>query len=279
MEDFEKIKKEKMQSQNKAQEKAKNDKKGAKNKKTLKVSIVAVSAIALVSVGIFVGSRFSKNTTSINNNGTQNSNIATSNQVQELVTDAFAYSGTTKDSNNTSVSYKIPKININSSDATKINNEIDEEITSKVKEMITEINEGHTPATNKISYKFYINDDILSVITKSDYANDVELYLVYNININTGKSISNEELINKKGMTKEQFEEKLTSAVKSEFVNIYGYVNNWMNTQEYNNTISASNCDANAQMIYLDESGNINVVAKIYSFAGADSYYYIINLE
>lgn len=209
---------------------------------------------------------------------------------QDLVTDAFTYTGTTKDGNNISVSYKIPKININSSYATKINNEINEKITSEAKKIISEINNGMSSWIYNIFYKYYINDNILSVIIESDYdANDIKAYFVYNIDINTGKNISNEEIINKKGMTKKQFEDRLTNAVKDEFVNGYGAINDWLNTQDaaeneskalyqeqYNRTISASNCNSDTQMMYLDKNGEINVVAKIYSLAGADAYYHIV---
>lgn len=81
MEDFEKVKKEEIESQNHAYEEAENEKKNTKNKKALKISIVAVSAVALIGTGVFIGSRFLGNSTTINNNGAQNSNMATNNQV------------------------------------------------------------------------------------------------------------------------------------------------------------------------------------------------------
>ena len=212
---------------------------------------------------------------------------------QDLVTDAFTYTGTTKDGNNRSISYKIPKININSSDATKINNEIDEKITSEAKRIVSEINNGSSPWIYKIFYNYYINDNILSIIIESDYdANDAKAYFVYNIDKNTGKCINNEEIINKKGLTKKQFEEKLINAVRNEFVSGYGDINDWGATQgateneskkiyqeQYNKTISGSNCNADTQMIYLDANGKINVIAKIYSLAGADYYYHIVNIQ
>lgn len=81
MEDFEKIKKEeeKSQNQNYNYEEAGNEKK--KSKKALKISIVAVSAVALIGTGVLIGSRFLGNNTIINNNGAQNSNMATNNQI------------------------------------------------------------------------------------------------------------------------------------------------------------------------------------------------------
>lgn len=500
MEDFEKIKREEAEVQNYNYDEAVNKKKGSKNKKALKISIAAVSAVVLIGTGVFIGSRFlGNNTTTINNNGVQNSNMATNNQVfdkkitirknqienfgklnqflrnvhngtedeieietylepewelvqstkepsklyvkydgtkynvkydiaegmryskqtvegefsdilirkttsqsaeyiemeltfyrinnnkleilpvfffklsdvgidpfqssvkdlltqdyktykkmndeisnevydglynlekdlsnkfgetvykqklqqlgikdessvinlikdkeanvkQELVTDAYTYNGTTKDGNNTSVSYKIPKININSSDATKINNEIDEKITSEAKRLVSEINKGSGAGIDKIFYNYYINSNTLSIVIQLDYdANNLTGYKVYNIDTNTGKSISNEEIIKNNNMTKEQFSKKLQTSAGNKFIEKYGDINEWLKTQDgskeelkkayqsvYNKTTSSSNCSVNNQMIYLDSNGKINVVATIYSLAGAESYYHIVNLD
>ncbi len=82
MEDFEKIKREEAEVQNYKYDEAVNKKKGSKNKKALKISIAAVSAVVLIGTGVFIGSRFlGRSTTTINNNGAQNSNMATNNQV------------------------------------------------------------------------------------------------------------------------------------------------------------------------------------------------------
>lgn len=206
---------------------------------------------------------------------------------QELVTDAYTYNGTTKDEFSATISYKIPKININSSDVTKINNEIDEKITSEAKKAVSAINDGGI-WLYKIFYNYYINDNILSVVIEMDFDNDVTGFYVYNIDKNTGKRINNKDIISKKGMTTKQFEEKLINAVKNKFVSGYGDINDWGATQgttknqyqeQYNKTISASNCNADIQMMYLDENGKINVVAKIYSLAGAESYYHIVNIQ
>lgn len=298
MENFEKITKEEAGNENNVPKK--------KGKKVIKVSIAAVSAVALICTGIFIGSRFLGNSTvTVNNNGAQNSNMSSDNtnvntepetvqpETTELVTDAFTYTGTTKDGNNTSVSYKIPKINIESTDVSKINNEIDTEIILKAKELILGIDKGMSSGIYKIFYNYYINDNVLSVIIESDYdTNGSKGYKVYNIDIKTGKSISNEELISKKSMTKKQFEEKLTNAVKNKFIEKYGVFDKWMSTQDgsqnesralyesqYNKTIGSSNCNSDTQMMYLDASGELNVVAIIYSLAGPDSYYHIVKLD
>ena len=67
------------------------------------------------------------------------------------------------------------------------------------------------------------------------------------------------------------------------FKTIYGNISSYSGetsfyTEQYNKTISASNCNIDTQMIYLDQYGNLEVVANIYSLAGAESYYHVINI-
>lgn len=210
---------------------------------------------------------------------------------QELVTDAFTYTGK-PGYEDISISYKVPKININSDDVTKINSEIDKEITSKAKESIKEISNGTSIGLFKIYYNYYINDNVLSVLIGLEYDADIRNYYTYNIDIKTGKRMSNEDILKIKNMTKKQFEEKIVNAYKNEFLKGYGSIEKWTSTQDswqseskamyeaqYNRTISQSNCNADTQMIYLDANGKINVVAKIYSLAGAESYLKLINIE
>ena len=210
---------------------------------------------------------------------------------QNLVTDAFNYTGK-PGYEDISISYKVPKININSDDVTKINSEIDKEITSKAKESITEIKNGTSIGLFKIYYNYYINDNVLSVLIGLEYDANISTYYTYNIDIKTGKRMSNEDILKIKNMTKKQFEEKLANAYKNEFLKCYGSIEKWISTQDssqseskamyeaqYNRTISQSNCNADTQMIYLDANGKTNVVAKVYSLAGAEAYYHIINLD
>lgn len=209
---------------------------------------------------------------------------------QDLVTDAFTYTKTIKDIHDEVFSYKIPKININSDDVNEINKEINDKIISQAKKCVSFLEKNESVGLYKVNYLYYINNDILSIVINSNHDNSIVAYYVYNIDIKSGKRVKNEELIKMNNMTKEQFTNKLQSATGNKFIEKYGEINDYLKTQnfegskemyqsQYNNTISTSNCNADNQMIFLDANGKINVVAKIYSLAGADAYYHIVNLN
>ena len=209
------------------------------------------------------------------------------NTSKDLVTDAFTYTG--KIEENITISYKVPKININSEDVAKINSEIESKVTTKAKKAINDINTSDYTALFKVYYNYYTNNNILSILIGVVYDEELKDYITYNIDIKTGKQLSNEDILKVKNMTKKDFEEKLINACKNIFLSKYGTVEKWISTQSnkdkkfyqenFDKTISSSNCNADNQNIYLDKNKNINVAAKIYSLAGPESNTELINIE
>lgn len=192
-------------------------------------------------------------------------------------------------------SYSIPKINIDSKDVENINNEIEEKIIKEVKKQIKEykklkkenknnqeeVSYAFTPCD--ISYKYYINDEILSVVIKFGFPYEYVEYTVYNVNIKTGKKIKNEEILGYKGILPENFSNKLPEIFGDFYKENSGNMNEENELYEeykkqYERTISKENCNINNYM-FLDNEGNINIVAKIYTMAGSGESICIIKIE
>ena len=114
------------------------------------------------------------------------------NTSKDLVTDAFTYTG--KIEENITISYKVPKININSEDVAKINSEIESKVTTKAKKAINDINTSDYTALFKVYYNYYTNNNILSILIGVVYDEELKDYITYNIDIKTGKQLSNEDI-------------------------------------------------------------------------------------
>ena len=82
------------------------------------------------------------------------------------------------------------------------NNEINDKFISQAKEII------NTGISNPfgIDYVYFIYNDILSIVIRSYFDNGIISYEVYNIDVKTGKSISNEEILKVEGLTKSEFD-------------------------------------------------------------------------
>lgn len=116
--------------------------------------------------------------------------------------------------------YNIPQVNINSSDAQVINDEINSKLKKEyddVKKALEE-SKGEYIASmfEEIDYKYYINDNILSlfIYSKGEVESDSDYY-IYNIDIYTGKKVSNEDILKIKQLNEETFKSKMIDAFKS----------------------------------------------------------------
>ena len=169
-------------------------------------------------------------------------------------------------------SFTIPKININSQDVIAINNEI-EELIKETKTAIQDESFWHV----NIGYETYINGDVLSVVIDKNTGYDYTNYMVYNINIKTGKKYSNEELVSLKGFSVNEFLDKLPELYEKKFKEGYSaedndIINNSFYQERYNKTVSKENYGMHNPM-FLDDNGNINIVGKIYKMAGGEAPY------
>lgn len=256
------------------------------------LSVVICIFIIVALLGIIVGlyyfgfiekNKVAKNVEDTNSLSTQNSietnepvNSITNNNTQESANKQV--NGVKKVDESKELVYSkvkkeyldVPYINIDSKDVKLINEDINE----IYNEMKT-VGDSDFP----VSYEYFINDNCLSLRIDRGFPNDYTIYTVYNIDINTGKPISNLELIHSKNLTENEYLKVLSDVYKAEARKMVEPVENTLSSlskEVYEKTTSSDNYSTNTP-IYLDQNGKINVIAKIYAIAGADSYYHILN--
>ena len=121
---------------------------------------------------------------------------------------------------------------------------------------------------NAYDYKYFINDNILSLIIKTQAEVVSPDYYVYNIDVYSGNSISNLELLNRNNIDFKSFATNLSNIIDPLIRDLYpDYVPTilkWDTLAEYYHlTLSIENCNVNNSM-FLDSDGNLNVIVKIY---------------
>ena len=167
-------------------------------------------------------------------------------------------------------SYNIPAINIDSDDVKTINNEIDSYYKSRAEE---------GSSATKIKYESYTNENTLSLLISIEYPNDCIYYKAYNVDIYTGKRITNEELIKAKNVSEKELTTKIKELAKAKYASKYSKLSDdAMYDEQLNKTIADKNCTIDNYM-FLNEDGKISVVVDIYSLAGADKYEEIIEIN
>lgn len=263
-----------------------------KSNKGLVVVIILLILIVLGLSGYLVYDKLmGKEDTPVTNEETNNSNNAQTDNSNKSVLkkdeskDVVYTLYTSKSTNNFET--KIPMININSVYADRVNKEISEFM---YKEYDDDNNGGIKckEYCSQIIYKYYLNDNILSLVIKLDAAEsgNAHEYYAYNIDIYTGEEVTNKDLVKLKNINESDFATKLSSTFKEAYPfdkyypeNEYGKEYKDFAIQTYNQTTDLKNCSID-NPIFLNENGELMVVIGVHYYAGGEgATYSLINMD
>ena len=172
-------------------------------------------------------------------------------------------------------SYAVPEFNIDSDDARVLNERIKEKFYTSCEMEMDSIENELSLTLFEVSYEEHMSGDILSFLIKAVYEADYISYGAYSINVKTGEMVDVLDFLAMSGLSKEKFLEEIKKAAENKYMEIYGNPggNDYlMSAYEY--TVSDDAVNMNVPM-YIRENGNIFMVAKIGSVAGAAYYEHI----
>jgi hypothetical protein len=195
-----------------------------------------------------------------------------------LVYDQYAKEGEYTESKSSSpytYAYHVPSINLKSDDAAKINAELNALCMPYINDALDCIKSGVSISTFNIDYHYYENYGTLSLLVRISRYGD--RFKVYVIDTSSGKKISNTELLAKRSISEEKFLSSVKEFATAEFKQQYaGEPGTALDTERYNKTVDINNINTDTPM-YFDSDGTLCVIAKIYSPAGAEYYYHILD--
>lgn len=179
--------------------------------------------------------------------------------------------------------YNIPYINIDSSDAKKMNEEI-KDFTNYEKR------EESYNLYHKAKYYFYVNDDIISVVLVDAGETPSSIYYkIFNINKKTGNKATNDEILSIVGLSFEEVKTKIMETyetINAEYINIAK--ESITRYDDNNDVISLSVYDANKKYIndldinevnmYLSNNSELCIETEEYVIAGPRSVRRVYNL-
>lgn len=121
-----------------------------------------------------------------------------------------------KEANKYNISAYIPKINIESDYAEKINAQIKTNYIDKIDSIIEGKNKSETDYS--VTYKAYLNGDLLSLIIKESVREGKNTQAVkiktYNYNLNNNTEVSILELVDAKGYTQKNLQKEIDAEIK-----------------------------------------------------------------
>ena len=162
-------------------------------------------------------------------------------------------------------SYVMPLINIDSPDVNAIN----EQLISSYNECLNSFEAYQTKNFNdgvcSVSYGAWLNGNILSLCV-NEHPVISEKYIVYNVDVNTGKAIDNSGIADFFGKSLDELHENIRSAIDNAYRQKFsGHVNT--NGNMYPKTISDEN--VNAAQLFIKDNNALYVMYDWYFEAQA----------
>lgn len=165
-----------------------------------------------------------------------------------------------EDENFYKIDIKVPKLNINTDVAKKINKEIESQFYDKANTIMRNM-EGYTIYT--VSYSAYVNKDIASIIVKAslkeDNKNEKVSIKTYNYSIPTGKEVSLKELIDLKQISQKEVQNTIDEEIKKAYNNALAISSEYGSTYNRNLDDEMYKFD-NTKEFFLTNEGNVYII-------------------
>ena len=152
-------------------------------------------------------------TNTINLNGFDDSNISKINSEKAIVYTAY---DVVKNETSYEMNIKVPVVNIKNEVGNSFNTLTQSIFVNKANEIMSSTNQT-SKTIYRLEYAGYINDNILSVVIRSNLKEGTNAQRVmvqtYNYNLTTGQNVTLDDLIQKKSLDKNNVEKKIKAVI------------------------------------------------------------------
>ena len=179
--------------------------------------------------------------------------------------------------NQETYTYHIPQINADTEDAEEINAEIEENFGERVEEQFKNMDGGTSLWSWNTQWEAFWNGSQLFLLITADMSGDITEYGAYGYDFEIGKRVTNDMIFSQKGISEEQYMEKLREAVCVLFDELYVPVPEGETGISHDSlmedTLSWLSVD---QPVFLNRYGEIETWVEIAAPAGAGKYAHLI---
>lgn len=194
-----------------------------------------------------------------------------------VIYDAFYEAGTYYDDMKNAWSYvlRIPAIQASGQDATRLNQELFTALYPAVKDAKDAMAGGYSLVIYRVDYTVYINGQLISILCETDNDWGQEIYYTVNFDASTKTEVTREQLLQRFGLTEESFLTQAAQIMEDHFQQNYSMVpQDQMYWDRHDKSVAKENFTSDCHL-YVNEDGQLCMIVKLYSFAGADYYYHI----
>ena len=200
-----------------------------------------------------------------------------------VIYDAYCKIGSYDDSLSNHWDYvlRIPAIQAPGSDATRLNQEMYTALYPYVKDALDAMESMVSLGICGVDYKVYVNDSLISIVSEVDTDWGFESYYAVNYDAESKTEVDRAALLARFGLDEEGFLALAAQTVDKYFKEHYDSPNIpkdsfWQD--RYDKSAARENFTQDCQL-YVNDQGQLCMIFKLYSFAGADYYYQILPLR
>lgn len=194
------------------------------------------------------------------------------NAVCELYSDDGFYEDSI--GNGYAYSYHLPQINADTADAREINAEIAELFGSRVEAQYQSMEGGHSLWLFRTEWQAYRDGSRLYLLITADQDGDNILYGAYGYDLETGERVTNEMLLEQKGISGEAYRERLREKVIEMFEEQYRLIPEGVKTELDHDRLLKETLSflEEERPIFVNQYGELETIVEIAVVAGAGKY-------
>ena len=180
--------------------------------------------------------------------------------------------------NEETYSFHVPQIFADSAAADEINAEIAENFGERVETQFHNMEGGHSLWSWRTEWHAYWNGSQMFLLIKSDVSGDCDEYGAYGYDFETDSRVTNEMILEQRGISKEAYLENLREAVRAKFEkDISGIPADILETSDYAELLEKTlTWQTLEEPMFVDQFGEIETIALIGAMAGAGQYYHLV---
>ena len=168
--------------------------------------------------------------------------------------------------------YHVPQINIDSEDIRALNAEMYKQYVFDIEYAIYEAElEGSIVSLTGMSYEWYVNGDILSLVVHNAYFESPHYYYVYNISISGGYRLSDEYIYGLYGLSYWQYHDLIEQNITDELDSRWSEASAYAYESDLEESIRWIDFDARA---FIGENWELNVLTTVKTSTGQQAYHW-----
>lgn len=205
---------------------------------------------------------------------------AASSPVPVVIRDAFCEMGNYRDDVGNSWDYvlRLPMIETEGADALRLNRELYDALYPAVKDAQDSMAGAYSLAVTRVDYTVYVNGQLISILCEIDTNWGFESYYTVNFDASDYTEVKRAELLQRFGLAEDSFPDVAAARMEAWFREEYEAVpQDEMYRDRHDKSVAPGNFLQDCSL-YVNDSGKLCMIPKLYSFAGADYYYHIFEI-